>query len=243
MYSREDAKLRAKKLRTILHQLGHEVTHATSLEVIAQLNHFKDWNTCSATLDKRGEVLPIPHGWQSSGDRREHYDIGIDHSIMYSGTHPAVIRYKSTAPKEGTGFATFMQSFDAVGYRSKRLQFSSRLKSEDCDGAVTIWVRADSSNKSAIAFDNLEGQGVGETNGPISGSNDWTQRAVVIDIPAEAEKISIGFYVRGRGTGYAAGFTLNQVSTDIPVTSGPTNSSSEPVNMQLKPDSQERLIN
>jgi hypothetical protein len=236
MHSRADAKARATKLRAILQDFGHTISHANALEIIARQWHYKNWNTLAAALDKRGEVMPVPPGWQASGDRREDYDIGIDQSIMSMGMHPAVIRYKATAPDQGTGFATFMQSFDAVGYRGKRVQFSSTLKSEECDGAVTIWLRADSDSRRAIAFDNLEGKGTGADNGPIAGNTDWTQRTIVLDVPEAATSIAMGFYVRGKGAGYAAGFALNAVSTDIPLSTAPTNGHSDPVNMMLRPD-------
>lgn len=235
MYSHDDAKARAKKVRAILKDLGHDISHATALEVIARQFNFKDWNTCTAALEKRGLVLPIPAGWQSGGDLPDHYDIGIDQSILHQGLHPAVIRYKQSAPIEAKGYANFTQSFDPVDYRGKRIQFSSTLKCEGCDGAVTLWLRADSNSRRAIAFDNLEDKGIGASNGPISGTTDWTQRTIVLDIPPEATSISIGFYVRGKGAGYAAGFAMNSVSKDIPLSAPVSNGHSQPLNMTLKP--------
>ncbi|MFK7856248.1 MAG: glyoxalase superfamily protein [Granulosicoccus sp.] len=161
MYSHDDAKSRAKKVRTILKELGHDISHATALEVIARQFNFKDWNTCSAALQKQGMVLPIPTGWRSGGDLPDHYDIGIDQSIAYKGIHPAVIRYKHSSPIYAKGYANFIQSFDPVDYRGKRIHFSSTLKCEGCDGAVTLWLRADSNGRRAIAFDNLEDNGIG----------------------------------------------------------------------------------
>ena len=89
-------------------------------------------------MDKKREILPIPKGWQASGDRREYYDIGVDTAEVFDGLHPAVIRYRQNAPKEAAGFAAFVQSIDADEYRGKRVKFSATLKCEDCDGAVTV---------------------------------------------------------------------------------------------------------
>ncbi len=220
MYSRDDAKARAKKLRTILRQQGLAISHASSLEVIAQQNNHKDWNTLAATLDKRERDLPMPNGWYAGGDRRDHYDVGTDLSIEYFGLHPTVIRYKNDAPELAIGYAALTQSFNPVAYLGKRMQLSSTLKCEDCDGAVTIWLRADSTSRGkTVAFDNLEENGIGSDNGPISGTTDWTQRTIVLDIPADTSKISLGFYVRGKGAGYAAGFSMSPVSKNIPVSS------------------------
>ena len=234
MYSHDDAKARAKKVRTILNNLGHDISHATALEVIARQADFKDWNTYAAALEKSLILLPIPEGWESGGDLPDQYDIGIYQAITYKGIHPAVIRYKQSSPKEAKGYANFFQAFDPVDYRGKRIKFSSTLKCDACDGAVTLWLRADSDTRRAISFDNLEDKGISASNGPISGTTDWTQRTIVLDIPTEATSISMGFYLRGKGTGYAAGFTMDRVSKEIPLSAPATNGHTQPLNMTLK---------
>jgi len=83
MYSRDDAKMRAKKVRTILHELGYDISQANALEVIARQSNYRNWNTCAAALDMRSEILPIPPGWQAVGERMENYDIGLDQASMY----------------------------------------------------------------------------------------------------------------------------------------------------------------
>lgn len=233
MYTRDQVKSRATKLREILKDLGYDITHAHTLEAVARLQGFKDWNTCAAVMDKKENVLPIPQGWQAGGDRREHYDIGIDTTLMFEGIQPAVIRYRENAPQNATGFATFVQNFDAEGYRGKRVRFSSAIMCEGCDGAATIWVRADSDTVQAVGFDNLESKGVGDPSGPISGTTEWTKRTIVLDIPETATKMSIGFYLRGKGAGYAAGFSLEQVSKTTPLTSGERVGRSDPVNLRF----------
>jgi len=233
MHTRDQVKARAAKLRDILKELGNDINHAHALEAVSRLQGYKDWNTCAAAMDRKEKVLPIPKGWQAGGDRREHYDIGIDNAVMFDGAHPAVIRYRQNAPDDATGFATFMQSFDADGYQGKRLKFSAVMKCEDCDGATTIWMRADSDTVQAVAFDNLEDR-EGASNGPISGSTDWSERTIVLDIPTSAAKISIGFYVRGQGAGYATGFAIEEVAVDVPVTTGRRTGRDGPVNMGLE---------
>jgi len=149
MYSHDDAKVRARKVRSVLKELGHDISHATALELVARQHNFKDWNTCVAALEKRGAVLPIPSGWYVGGDQTDNYDVGIEQSITYQDINPAVIRYKHTASNQATGYATLTQSFDPVDFRGKRVQFSSPLKCDGCNGAVTIWLRADSDTQRA----------------------------------------------------------------------------------------------
>ncbi|MGB1236442.1 MAG: glyoxalase superfamily protein [Planktomarina sp.] len=234
MISKTTAKQRATQLREILADLGHTLNHAHALETVARQNGYRDWNTCSAALERSADLLPPPTGWTAGGDRREHYEIGLDASQTVNGAHPAVIRYRETAPKDGTGFATFVQTFDAVKYCGHRVRFSTELKAVDCDGAVTLWFRADSASRQAVAFDNLEANGVGHDNGPITGTTDWSARTIVLDVPDDAVKVSMGFYLRGTGAGYVNGFALNLVSHDVPVTVGAHLSTGDPVNLSLK---------
>lgn len=59
MLSIEKAKQMAKSLRTSLEARGHEVTHATALEMVAQQLGYKDWNTASARLPHEAPRLGI----------------------------------------------------------------------------------------------------------------------------------------------------------------------------------------
>lgn len=233
MYSRDDAKTRAIKLRTILKGLGHDITHAKALETIAQLNDFKDWNTCASALDLRAELLAPPKGWYLTGDQAEQYDFGTDPSITRHGMHPAIIRRKANAPKDVSGFAAMVQTFDATHYRGARTQLSAEIKCENNEGAVTLWMRADSKNGRHVAFDNLESYGIGSAAGPITGSTDWSRRTIVLDIPENAHLLFIGYYIRGTGAGYVGGFSLARVSDAIPVTGSESGLHSEPTNMIL----------
>lgn len=233
MYSRDQAKTRAQKLRAILKDLGHDISHAHALETIAKQNGYKDWNTCAAALDRRETLSPPPKGWQLSGSQAEHYDFGTDPSQTRNGVNPAVLRYKSNASSEASGFATMMQSFDAELYRGKRVQLSSEIKCEDNDGAVTLWMRADNVSGVHVAFDNLEERGVGAANGPITGTTDWSARTVVLDIPDTAVKMLVGFYIRGKGAAYCSGFVMNIVSDETPTTGASTGLRATPENMIL----------
>ena len=59
-----EVKARAKKLRDILDDHGHQLKHTESLEVISKLEGAADWNTYSAHLTKTQKSLE-----QNPGDR------------------------------------------------------------------------------------------------------------------------------------------------------------------------------
>lgn len=52
-------KAQARRLRTKLQASGQDVSHSRSLEIVAALYGFKDWNTLSATAEKE----PASHGY------------------------------------------------------------------------------------------------------------------------------------------------------------------------------------
>jgi catechol 2,3-dioxygenase-like lactoylglutathione lyase family enzyme len=59
MFSIEQAKQMAKKLRTSLQAQGQALTHSATLELVAQQLGYKDWNTASALLAQEDQA-PAP---------------------------------------------------------------------------------------------------------------------------------------------------------------------------------------
>jgi hypothetical protein len=112
-------------------------------------------------------------------------------------------------------FATLMQSVIAGDFRGRRLRLRAELKADDVRGAETIWMRVDDSAKRMLAFDNMEQRAI---DGALHGSSDWTQREVVLEVPAAAESIHFGFYLRGSGRAWARNFDLSSVAADVAVT-------------------------
>jgi len=55
--------------------------------------------------------------------------------------------------------------------------------------------------------------------GALKGTNDWTVRRVVLDVPEDAASLHFGFFLKGLGRCWARGFTLEQVGSDIDPTS------------------------
>ena len=233
MYTRDEAKLRATKLRAILKDQGTDITHSNALEVIAQQSDYKDWNTCVAALEVREKLLPPPKGWALDGPFPEHYEYGRDPTVFYKGTNVVVIRVKKTVPPDLVQYVRMIQTFDAKGYRGQRVQFTAPLKCDDNDRIVTIWLRAHGKQGEVVAYDNLSERGIGTPNGPITGTTDWGVRSIVVDIPETTEKTSLGFMIAGLGAGYCWGFSLNAVSPLIPLTSNNTGLPTVPANMPL----------
>lgn len=229
-----DAKTMAKALRQGLGERNVNLTHSDCLELVARQFGVADWNTLAAQIDRKqnGSTLRLPEGWIVSGSRSEDYDMGIEGADR-SGAALIRCRYAADDPafvNKVNGFGTLMQSIVADNYVGKRIMLSARLKTEDADGAATIWMRVDGKQRNSLRFDNLETRAV---DGVLRGTKDWSPRLIVLDVPEEADSIHFGFYLRGAGSVWARDFNLSEVGDDVAVTSGSRPERSMPTNLDF----------
>ena len=68
-----DAKAMAQTLREALKTKSVSLTHSESLELVATIFGFRDWNVLSATISLRSNLLPIADRpfWRQSGGQRK----------------------------------------------------------------------------------------------------------------------------------------------------------------------------
>jgi hypothetical protein len=62
-----------------------------------------------------------------------------------------------------------------------------------------------------LAFDNMQSR-------PIKASTDWTKYDVVLDVPEQAEQISFGLLLTGRGETWVDDMKFEVVGKDVPTT-------------------------
>jgi hypothetical protein len=108
----------------------------------------------------------------------------------------------------GDGKGAFLNRWVPAGeYLGKRVRISTRLKLEAADEAACgmgAW---------------REGAPLNTAGAPaLSGSTDWNDCKVVMDIPAMADRLELRFYLRGNGTVRSEGFQIETVGRDVPVT-------------------------
>ncbi|ABD53626.1 glyoxalase superfamily protein [Jannaschia sp. CCS1] len=224
----ERAKARAKTLRAGLEALDRTITHGQALDLIAKLEGLADWNVLSARLQPEVPIGPLPNGWTRAGDQPERFEMG---QAMRADTPAAAIRLKP-GEEAGSAFATLMQSVDATVYRGQRMMLTGRLAADAVTGGVTIWMRADDIGKRMVAFDNLEE--AGPDKGPVTGTSDWVERRIILDIPEVAQTLNFGFYLRGRGTAWCAGVALDHAPDGTDVTRTGTSPAPAPQNLSFE---------
>jgi len=148
-----------------------------------------------------------PEGWFLAGNDPKSYAVDVDRRVGHEGNSSG--RLAST--KKSSGFGTMMQSFDAREYADKRLRFSGWVKSNRVTSWAGLWMRVDGFNSKVLSFDNMGDR-------PIKGTKDWTQYAVVLDVPKDAESISCGILMDGEGTVWIDEIALEVVDQSVPTT-------------------------
>lgn len=135
----------------------------------------------------------VPLQWKTS-DQPVLY--AIDKQIRHGGDQSLKV-----VGKRGdwvTLTSRLFQRISAEKYRGKRTRFSAWIKTEDVDVKSSIWIAAFDKNDTFLKSDAL----MGKPDQEITGTNDWKQYAVEIDVPQDAFRISLGFEMASRGTAW-----------------------------------------
>lgn len=231
MHISRDPKAMAKTLRSALGRRDITLSHSQCLEVVAQQLGFADWNTATAEGRSVARTLPLPQDWFVAGSAPHNYHAGLD---RHHADQAATI-YAKEDGRQITGFATLMQSFDARAYLGKRIRLVGELSCADTDGLATMWMRIDSAEQGGIRLDNMLTR---SENGPLTGTQTWARRVIVLDVPAEAEEIAFGFMLEGKGRCWCRGFEIDMVDTRVAVTSDKASYLNAPSNLDFSPKDQ-----
>jgi erythromycin esterase-like protein len=93
----------------------------------------------------------------------------------------------------GGGFGVATGTFPSDKAKGKKLVYSGWIRTKDLkDGFAGLWWRCDLAGGKVGAFDNMGGRGP-------SGTTDWTEYRVELDVPAETVNINFGVIMPGKG--------------------------------------------
>lgn len=209
-------KTMAKSLRSALAERGVTLSHGQCLDLVANQLGLPDWNVLSARTAGTLPLsdLPIPSGWSSCGRfAPDQFRVGRAPDVPGASLAEAIVA--SGIPSDA--FAGLMQSFSAEAYRGKRIRLTAELKARGA-GAGTIWLRVDPMvGAGPLAFDNMMDR---KEHGPISGTTDWTERSVVLDVANDAASLHFGFFLKAPGSVLARAFRIETVDQTVSVTNG-----------------------
>lgn len=230
MHTSLDAKMMARALRQGLAERHVKLSHADCLELVARQYDFASWNILAAKIAAATvPELQMPEGWHPGGQGAPGlYRMGLDPD------HLGAVRISSTqdqAATAGEQFGTLMQSIVADRYRGGKLRLTAELRGE-LVGLGAIWMRIDPLEGRFLRFDNLMTR---KSGGALQGSFAWTERSIVLDVPAEAASVHYGVLMKGAGDLWARRFSLEVADDDATTTAVPV-LLSQPTNLDFSPD-------
>lgn len=123
-----------------------------------------------------------PAGWSVFGS--DAYEHGLDDLAPRSGKRSAYITYAGDAPD----FKAWAYSIPNI-FSGKKIKLTGYLKTKDVtEGHAGLWLRLDP----GLGFDNMNDRG-------LTGSNDWRQFSVELDLSGEVKSIVFGALLVGKG--------------------------------------------
>jgi hypothetical protein len=170
------------------------------------------------TAKLAAETKP-PKGWFISGADETLFHASVDTTNPHSGTKCAHLR-NSTKLKNQASWGTLMQEMDADKFLGKRIRMSLWVKTKNVPGHVQPWMRVDGRRRDSISFDNM-------CTRSITGTTDWAQHSIVLDVPGESNNIAFGIMLGGEGDVWLDDVVFEVVADDVPVTDCPCSSNVE----------------
>ncbi|MFN0245218.1 MAG: erythromycin esterase family protein [Planctomycetota bacterium] len=120
------------------------------------------------------------------------------------------VALRLTGPRSTFGVAT--GSFPCDSARGKKIVFRGWIRTQDLtDGRAGLWWRADGPDGATLAFDNMQDRGP-------SGTSEWAEYSLALDVPSEVVNINFGALMAGDGKAWFDDLTveLDGVAFDAP---------------------------
>jgi hypothetical protein len=168
-------------------------------------------------------LVPLVRPWTLGGNGGPltlpgRCDVGMD-SQKFADLPPVyAVRCLNTAvPSWGMAYTT---AFDVAQYRGKRVRVSGLLMAggiervpnpqySQIDGEAGLWIAL-----------GTPGDGLGSTrmqDRAIRGSTGWETRDFVVDVPADANQLLVGFWMQGKGQFWMRDLNVQEVPLTVAV--------------------------
>ncbi len=161
---------------------------------------------CIASLQAQA-----PKGWIAGGHHIANYSARLDRAVARTGNGSMTIKAVTAKP---SGFRTVYQVIEAGDFRGKRVRLAGFVKTADVEPASGLWMRVEAGRGVVLAFDNMQDR-------PVTGTADWRECNLVLDVPESAETIAFGFMLGGTGRAWADDLRLEAVDATVPTTGLP----------------------
>jgi hypothetical protein len=160
--------------------------------------------------------------WFLAGRTPQKYAMSSDSSVTCNSS--VSLSLKSTTAASQSDFGTVMSDDKAtravpLAFLGKRVRLSGFVRADQVTGWAGLWMRVDgpggySTNgrpAQVLAFDNMQ-------NRPITGTTDWAQYQVVLDVAASAVNLAYGILLSAEGSTWLSGVNVEVVDATVPTT-------------------------
>lgn len=205
----------------------------------------------AAAIVQAATVTPtIPEGWvRFAGGGPDSLPTGCEHGIDKAFADSGLTNMTVRCDGPVGMFGGINQGFSADDFRGKRVRFSALVRTEnivdvpagafattaptarsprDTEGFGALWIRVAHNNPAlpALVIDNMRDR-------PIKGTVEWLPAQIVVDIPEDAGRIHVGFFMQGRGQIWVSNIKFEVVDQSVPVTATSAPRGASPSNLDL----------
>jgi hypothetical protein len=120
------------------------------------------------------------------------YDLSEDSSPFDPAKRFA--KLQSLLPEQKGSYVSIFQDFSPKLYLGKRVCFSASVKTDKVTESAGLWM-IDQNGDRVLSFDDMSDRAP-------SGTSDWHDYSIVLDVPNDSKKISFGFMLNGGGTAW-----------------------------------------
>ena len=166
----------------------------------------------------------IPTGWIKQGSKPREYVISKD-TQKSSPKVSNSLQIKGLPNADRNGFTTLMQAIKAKQFIGKRVRLAAKIKSHQLKGWAGLWMRIDGKDKN-LGFDNME-------NRKITGTTNWKEYSIVLDISTGSEEIAFGVLTSGSGSIWIDSIRFEAVDKKVALTNL-NKKNDKPANLDLK---------
>jgi hypothetical protein len=159
------------------------------------------------TTISAAHVAGVAPAWEHWEKGASEYEVDADPGVRRTG--PSSVSLASKHPTAEM-FGVAGQRLHADRYRGSRLRFSAYVKATEVRGTAGLAMQIDGTEAGPklLAFDKM-------ANRPITGTSDWTQYSVVLDVPREADSIRLGVLLEGEGHVWMDDVVLEEVDRSV----------------------------
>jgi hypothetical protein len=147
--------------------------------------------------------------WRGTGSQPNAYELVVREDSAGCGLR--VLRSRAFA-RNVLGTGVVWREVDVDAWRGKRLRLSVQMRPGGVEGWAGAWIRVDGRDRSKpLAFDNMQ-------NRPLRGTGGCEWSVLVVDVSPDAERITLGFLLKGPGALWLSDFRIDEAPAEVPST-------------------------